>query len=32
MVGCEFEWQACLGEIRERRGRTYKLVGWLKGL
>jgi uncharacterized Zn finger protein len=32
MVGCESEWQAYLGEIRERHGRKYKLVGLLKGL
>jgi len=32
MVGCESEWQAYLGEIHERHGRKYKLMGLLTGL
>jgi len=31
-AGRESEWQAYLGEIRERHGRKYKLMGMLKGL
>jgi len=27
----EAEWRAYLGEIRERHGRKYKLMGMLKG-
>jgi uncharacterized Zn finger protein len=32
VAGREAEWQAYLGEIRERHGRKYKLMGMLKGL
>jgi len=31
VAGRETEWRAYLGEIRERHGRKYKLVGMLKG-
>jgi uncharacterized Zn finger protein len=31
VTGREAEWQAYLGEIRERHGRKHKLMGLLKG-